>query len=107
MHGSGHRLPDRHGVYSVSGEDAHHLEGVIRDKCADLHGRAHDENARACLQLADVIREELQRGDRSEPIELGRSHVEGLCEYVIGEEQIAGVEFLRELCDALRRYRAS
>jgi hypothetical protein len=93
--------------YPVSGEDTHRLEGVMRDKCADLHRQPHDENARAFLQLADVIREDLERGSSPEPVELGRSHVEGLCEYVIEEEEIAAVELFRDLCDALRRYRAS
>ena len=91
--------------HAIPGDEAHRLEGVIREKCADLHGRAHDDNARACLQLADVIREYLQRGQSAEPIELGITHVEGLCEYVIEEETIASVELLRDLCSALRRYR--
>jgi hypothetical protein len=90
--------------YRVPGDEAWRLEGVIREKCVDLHGRPLDENARACMQLADVIREDLERGDSPEPIELGRSHVEGLCEYVIGEEEIASVEQLTNLCDALKRY---
>jgi hypothetical protein len=74
--------------FAVSGEDAHRLEGVIREKCADLDGQPLDENARACLQLADVIREDLERGVHPEPIELGRSHVEGHCEHVIEHEEI-------------------
>jgi hypothetical protein len=51
--------------YMVSGEDAHRLEGVIRDECADLHGQPHDENARACLQLADVLRKDNAGARRS------------------------------------------
>jgi len=91
--------------FRVAGEDAHRLEGVIRKTCVDLHGQPLDENARACLQLADVLREVLERGEHPEPIELGMSHVEGLCEYVIGEDEIAGVELLGDLCDALKHYR--
>jgi hypothetical protein len=52
-----------------------------------------------------VIREDLQRGEHPEPIELGRSHVEGLCEYVVGEEEIVGAALLTDLCAALKRYR--
>jgi hypothetical protein len=91
--------------YRVPGKEAHRLEGVIRENCVDLHGRPLDENARACMQLADVIREGLKRGESHEPIELGMSHVEGLCEHVIEENEVAGIELLRDLCDALRRYR--
>jgi hypothetical protein len=91
--------------FSIPGEEAHRLEGVIRQNCADLHGHPLDENARACLQLADVIREDLESGVHPEPIELGRSHVEGLCEHVIEHEEIARVTLLADLCDALRRYR--
>ena len=83
--------------FSVSGEDAHRFEGVIREKCADLHGHPHDENARACLQLADVIREDLERGASPEPIELGMSHVEGRCEYVVEQDEIVGLPLLRDL----------
>jgi dsDNA-binding SOS-regulon protein len=90
--------------YAVLGEDAHHLEGVIREECADLHGQPHNESARACLQLADELREYLQRGSSPEPIELGRSQVEGLCEYVVEHREIAGVALLADLCDALKRY---
>ena len=91
--------------YRLPAEEAWRLEGVIRKRCLDLHGRPPDENARACVQLADVIREYLQRGEHPEPIELGASHVEGLCEYVIEEDEIVSVELLRDLCDALKRYR--
>jgi hypothetical protein len=93
--------------YRVAGEEAWRLEGVIRDKCVDLHGRPLDDNARACMQLADVIREDLERGDSPEPIELGRSHVEGLCKYVTEADEIASIAALTDLCDALRRDRLS
>jgi hypothetical protein len=91
--------------YRVPGDEAWRLEGVIRDKCVDLHGRPLDHNARACIQLADVIREDLERGESPEPIELGRSHVEGLCAYVTEDAEIASVATLTDLCDALKRYR--
>ena len=93
--------------YTFPGEDAHRLEGVIRQECADLHGQPLDENARACLQLADLLREDLQRGGSPEPIELGRSHVDGLCEYVVEHREITSVALLADLCDALKRYRVA
>jgi hypothetical protein len=92
--------------YPIAETEARRLESAIREECADLHGQPHDENARACLQLADVIREDLERGSSPEPVELGMSHVEGPCEYVIKEEGIPDVALLKDLCDALRRYRA-
>lgn len=54
-----------------------------------------------------MIREDLQRGDHPEPIELGRSHVEGLCEYVVEAEEIVAVAVLTDLCAALKHYRES
>jgi hypothetical protein len=35
-----------------------------------------DDDARACLQLADVLAEDVAAGTSPEPIELGMSHVE-------------------------------
>jgi hypothetical protein len=90
--------------YQVPGAEAWRLEGVIRRTCVDLHGRPLDDNARACLELADAIREGLERGSTPEPIELGRTHVEGLCEYVVEDEEVTGIEELASLCDALKRY---
>lgn len=40
--------------------------------------RAWDREARAALQVADVIREELGNGNCPEPIDLGRSAAVGL-----------------------------
>jgi hypothetical protein len=53
-------------------------------------------NARACLQLADVIREDLS------PLR-SRTREFGLCEYVVEDAEIAGVPLLADLCDALKR----
>lgn len=70
----------------ITGLQAVRLEHAIRRRCIDGHGRPWRDDARACLQLADVLAEDLAAGVSPEPIELGRSHVEGLCEYVIEEE---------------------
>jgi hypothetical protein len=92
--------------YRVSDVQARRLEQTIRRRCIDEHGHPLDEAARACLQLADVLAEDFAAGVNPEPIELlGRSHVEGLCEYVLEEEDVAAVEGLTDLCDALKRYR--
>jgi hypothetical protein len=93
--------------YPMPAEEARRLEDVIRRACVDEYGLPRDENARACLQLADVIREDLKRGGHPEPIELGRSHVEGLCQYVVEAEEIVAVAELTDLCAALKRYRGS
>jgi hypothetical protein len=71
---------------------------AIRRRRVDERGRPLDEDARSCLQLADVLAEDLAAGRSPEPIELGRSHVEGLCAYVLEGEDIAGVEELTDLC---------
>jgi hypothetical protein len=93
--------------YPVTEVDARRLEQAIRHLCVDRQGRALDDNARACLQLADVLAEDLANGRSPEPIQIGRSHVEGLCEYVLEDEEIAGVTELANLCDALKRYRGA
>jgi hypothetical protein len=50
----------------------------------------------------DVRAEDLAAGLSPEPIELGKSHVEGLCEYVLEDEEILGAAVLTNLCDALK-----
>ena len=93
--------------YSISGLQARRLEHAIRRRCIDGHGHPWQDDARACLQLADVLAEDLAAGVSPEPIDLGRSHVEGLCEHVLEDEDISGVVELTDLCDALKRSRGS
>jgi hypothetical protein len=86
-------------------DDAARLEQTIRRRCVDERRLAVDDNARACLQLADVLAEDLAAGASPEPVELDMSHVEGLCEYVLEDDSVAAVGELMDLCDALRRCR--
>jgi hypothetical protein len=58
--------------YMVSDVEARRLEQAIRRRCVDERGRPLDEDARSCLQLADVLAEDLAAGRSPEPIELGR-----------------------------------
>lgn len=88
--------------YPLSDLQAARLEGEIRKRCVNERRRAHDEDARACLQLADVLAEDLEAGFSPEPIELAFSHVEGLREYVV-EADDARHEF-PNLCEAVCRY---
>ena len=78
--------------YRIGENEARTLERTIRRTCIDASGRPLDSNARACLQLADVLAEDLEAGASPERIELGMSHVEGLCEYVVHEDGAAAVK---------------
>lgn len=88
--------------YSLTTIQAERLEAAIRDKCLDAGGHPRDDDARACMQIADVIAEDLAAGGSPEPIEVGMSHVEGLRAYVVDEDDRGGL--LADLRDAVRRY---
>jgi hypothetical protein len=87
--------------YRVTDVQARRLEQAIRRSCIDEHGHPLDDAARACLQLADVLAEDLATGYSPEPIELGISQAEGLRQHVVEDED---VEELTELRDAIKRY---
>jgi hypothetical protein len=91
--------------YRLSEDAARWLEEMIRRLCVDEGGHALDLPARACLQLADVIKENLEQGSSPEPIELGRLQVEGLLAYVLRDFVVQGPEEMTELQYALRRFR--
>jgi hypothetical protein len=90
--------------YPVTASDAQWLNDRIRTTCVDDIGRSHDPDAIACLQLADVIREDLETGEHVEPIELGRSHAVGLTEYVLTAGAAAEHE-MEEFYESLIRFR--
>jgi hypothetical protein len=69
--------------YRLTAEQARWLEDRIRSTCVDDMGRPRDSDALACLQLADVLVEDLDAGEHIEPIELGRSRAAGLTECVL------------------------
>ena len=80
--------------YRLDEDAARWLMETIRRSCTYNTGFARDVVARACLQLADVIAEDLDRGDSPEPIELGRSHVDGLLAHVFRDDAFWGDEEL-------------
>jgi hypothetical protein len=87
--------------YPLTPDEAARLEQAIRRRCVDERRLPRDDDARACLQLADILAEDLEAGTSPEPIELGINHVEGLREYVVGDESAVA---LRNLCGAVRHY---
>jgi hypothetical protein len=89
--------------YSLTKVEALRLEQTIRENCLDERRLPLGDDARACLQLADVLAEDLAAGASPEPIELGMSHVEGLREYVVENEEVVADE-LADLCEAVKRY---
>ena len=93
------------GVRHVLGEtDARWLEERIRETCVDSSHRPIDADALPCLQLADLLSEDLERR-ATEPIELDVSHVRGLTEHVLGERAEYDHE-IQALNIALLRFRA-
>ena len=87
--------------YPLTNVQAVCLEETLRGRCLDERGLPRDDDARACLQFADVLAEDLAAGHSPEPIELGMSHVEALRAYVVDED---GGDLLAGLRDAVRRY---
>jgi hypothetical protein len=88
--------------YPLNESAARWLENAIRENCVDQLGRALDPSARACLELADVLSGDLERRS-SQPIELGRSHVTGLCVHVLDERAARRSERLRRLLEGCLR----
>ena len=69
--------------YVVGENDARWLEERIRSTCVDSSHRPVDADALPCLQLADLLSDDLERRE-TELIELDVSHVRGLTEHVLG-----------------------
>ena len=90
--------------YVVGENDARWLEERIRSTCVDSSHRPVDADALPCLQLADLLSDDLDLR-ATEPIELDPSHVRGLTEHVL----VASPEYdpdIQALNVALLRYRA-
>jgi hypothetical protein len=90
--------------YLLGDADARWLEQRIRATCIDQSHRPVDADALPCLQLADLLSDDLEHGS-TEPIELNPAHVRGLTEHVLG----GSVEYEHEiqaLHVALLRFRA-
>jgi hypothetical protein len=97
--------------YPLGEADARWLEHAIRSASVDETGRALDRAATAALQVADALAEDLERGISEEPIELGRSHIDGLLAYGFHDmdaddvfAHVAGSGAVAALYLALRRY---
>ena len=90
--------------YILSENDARWLEERIRATCVDSSHRPVDADALPCLQLADLMSDDLESG-ATEPIELNPSHVRGLTEHVL----VGSPEYdpeIQALNVALLRFRA-
>jgi hypothetical protein len=87
--------------YPLTTVEAARLERTIRRRCVDERRLPPDDEARACLKLADVLAEDLAACSSPEPIELGMSHVEGLREHVLDDDD---EQELAELRGAVERY---
>jgi hypothetical protein len=90
--------------YGLAENDARWLEERIRTTCVDSSHRPIDADAVPCLQLADLLSEDLERR-ATEPIELNPSHVRGLTEHVLADSPEYDHE-IQALNVALLRFRA-
>jgi hypothetical protein len=90
--------------YVLGKNDARWLEKRIRTTCVDSSHGPIDVDTLPCLQLADLLSEDLERR-ATEPIELSPSHVRGLTEYVLADSPEYDHE-IQALKIALLRFRA-
>ena len=90
--------------YILGENDARWLEERIRATCVDSSHRPVDADALGCLQLADLLSNDLEHG-ATEPIELDPSHVRCLTEHVLAESPEYDPE-TQALNVALLRFRA-
>ena len=90
--------------YVVGENDARWLEERIRSTCVDSSHRPVDADALPCLQLADLLSDDLDLR-ATEPIELDPSHVRGLNEHVLAGSPEYDHD-IQALNVALLRYRA-
>jgi hypothetical protein len=90
--------------YAIDRTQAQWLVRRIRATCLDAGHRPRDAQAQACLQLADVLAEDLTRGMSPEPIELDHSHALGLTQHVLASDA-AQENDVKKLYEALLRLR--
>ena len=90
--------------YVLGENDARWLEERIRTTCVDESHRPVDADALPCLQLADLLSDDLESG-ATVAIDLNPSHVRGLTEHVFqgSAEYDHEIQALRV---ALLRFRA-
>jgi hypothetical protein len=67
--------------FRLDEEEAWDLVHAIREKCVDSDHRPLDTDALRSPQLADVLTEDLDRGDSPEPIEVGLPQARVLADY--------------------------
>jgi hypothetical protein len=90
--------------FSVEEEEAWWLVHRIRETCVHDSHRPRDASSVACLQLADVLADDLDASSSPEPIELGRTHAVGLTEHVL-VPSVVEEHGIRALYEALIRLR--
>ena len=89
--------------FRLDEEEAWDLVHAIREKCVDGDHRPLDNDAMRTLQLADVLAEDLDRGESPEPVELALPQARVLAGYVL-TPSVKRTEQLRLFFDALVRF---
>ena len=90
-------------TFRVDEEGAWDLVHAIREKCVDADHRPLDSDALRTLQLADLLAEDLDRGESPEPVEVGLPEARVLANYVL-TPSVMRTEQLRTFFDALVRF---
>jgi hypothetical protein len=86
--------------FRIEEEEAWDLVHAIRERCVDGDHRPLDSDALRCLQLADVLAEELDQGHSPEPVEVGLPQARVLTDYVL-TTSVMRTDELRAFFDAL------
>ena len=89
--------------FRIDEEEAWDLVHAIREKCVDSDHRPVDNDALRSLQLADVLAENLDRGESPEPVEIGLPQARVLAGYVL-TPSVMRTEQLRLFFVALVRF---
>lgn len=91
------------GEFPLDESAAAWLAATIRNAYAFRPAGEHDEASRGCLALCRVLDDDLANGDSPEPIELGRSQIDGLAACL--RDTPPDDPVLTRLQLAIRRYR--
>ena len=90
--------------FRLEEEEAWDLVHRIRARCVDDDHRPLNADALRCLQLADVLADNLESVDRPAPIGLDQAHARALTDHILTPSLMVTDE-LRALSDALVRFR--
>jgi hypothetical protein len=89
--------------FRLGDDEAWALVHAIREKCVDTDHRPLDADSVRCLQLADMLAQDLDRGDAPAPVDVDLPQARVLTGYVL-TPSVMETDQLRSLFDALVRF---